>query len=151
MPPPIPKNEEIIPAKKLAPTANNIICFDKILSFVSIFFLKKMYAADEIKTNPNNILKIAGATSVEISAPKIVPGIDSNPSFNPKENSILFCLVYEIVDAIELLSAAKRLLLAAAVGGNPRKVNTGTTIIPPPRPIIEPKIPAANPKGINHN
>jgi hypothetical protein len=56
-----------------------------------------------------------------------------------------------MVDAIELLSAAKRLLLAAAVGENPRNVSTGTTIIPPPRPIIEPNIPAANPRAINHN
>ena len=30
-------------------------------------------------------------------------------------------------------------------------VKTGTTIIPPPRPIIEPKRPAANPKGISHS
>ena len=48
-----------------------------------------------------------------------------------------FCREYEIVDAIELLSAAKRLLLAATVGGNPKNVKTGTTIIPPPTPIIE--------------
>ena len=34
---------------------------------------------------------------------------------------------------------------------NPKNVNTGTTIIPPPRPIIEPNTPAANPKRINHN
>ena len=39
----------------------------------------------------------------------------------------------------------------AAVGGNPRNVKTGTTIIPPPRPIIEPNTPAANPNGINHS
>mgnify|MGYP007095148890 CR=1 FL=1 len=84
-------------------------------------------------------------------APRIVPGIASNPSFNPKEYSILFCFEYEIVDATELLNAAKRLLLAATVGGNPKKVKTGTTIIPPPRPIIDPNIPAINPKGINHN
>ena len=56
-----------------------------------------------------------------------------------------------MVDAMALLSAAKRLLLAAAVGENPRNVNTGTTIIPPPRPIIEPNIPAANPRAISHN
>jgi hypothetical protein len=60
-------------------------------------------------------------------------------------------LEYEIVEAIALLNAAKRLLLAAAVGENPKKVNTGTTIMPPPRPTIEPKIPATNPKRINHN
>ena len=56
-----------------------------------------------------------------------------------------------MVDAMALLSAAKRLLLAAAVGENPRNVNTGTTIIPPQRPIIEPNIPAANPRAISHN
>ncbi len=52
---------------------------------------------------------------------------------------------------MELLNAANKLLLAAKVGGNPKKVNTGTTIIPPPRPIIEPSIPATNPNGMNHN
>ena len=55
-----------------------------------------------------------------------------------------------MVDAIALLRAAKRLLLAAAVGVKPRKVNTGTTITPPPNPIIDPNTPAANPKGISH-
>jgi len=55
-----------------------------------------------------------------------------------------------MVDAMALLNAAKRLLLAAVVGGNPRNVNTGTTIIPPPRPIIEPNIPAAKPKRIKY-
>ena len=56
-----------------------------------------------------------------------------------------------MVDAMALLNAANRLLLAATVGGNPKKVNTGTTIIPPPRPIIEPNMPAANPKRISHS
>jgi len=100
---------------------------------------------------PNKILKISDEISDEITAPKIVPGIVNSPSFNPNENSILFCLEYVIVDATALLNAAKRLLLAATVGGNPKKVKIGTTIIPPPRPIIEPNIPAANPKGINHS
>jgi hypothetical protein len=50
-----------------------------------------------------------------------------------------------------LVNAAKRLLLAASVGGKPKKVKTGTTIIPPPNPIIDPNTPAANPKGISHN
>ena len=81
--------------------------------------------------------------------PKTVPGTDNNPNLIPKGKSILFCLVYEAVDAIELLSAAKRLLLAAAVGGNPINVNTGTTIIPPPRPIMEPRIPPAKPNKIS--
>jgi hypothetical protein len=52
---------------------------------------------------------------------------------------------------VALLNAANKLLLAATVGGNPKNVNIGTTIIPPPRPIIEPKSPAANPKGISHS
>src|SRR4030066_809402 len=56
-----------------------------------------------------------------------------------------------MVEATALLNAAKRLLLAARVGANPAKVNTGTTIIPPPKPIMEPKTPATNPKGINHS
>ena len=38
-----------------------------------------------------------------------------------------------MVDAIELLNAAKRLLLAATVGGKPKNVKTGTMIIPPPK------------------
>jgi len=37
-----------------------------------------------------------------------------------------------------LLNTAKILLLAVKVGGNPKKVKTGTIIIPPPSPIIEP-------------
>ncbi len=106
---------------------------------------------NKINTNPNKNLKISGDSSVESNAPIIVPGIVNNPSFNPNENSILFCLEYEIVDAIDLLSAANRLLLAATVGGNPKNVKAGTTIIPPPTPIIEPKTPAANPKRIIHN
>ena len=56
-----------------------------------------------------------------------------------------------MVDATELLNAAKRLLLAASVGEKPKNVKTGTTIIPPPNPIIEPKTPATNPKGMSHN
>jgi hypothetical protein len=56
-----------------------------------------------------------------------------------------------MVDAVALLNAANRLLLAATVGGNPKNVKIGTIMIPPPRPIIEPKIPATNPKGISHN
>ncbi len=84
-------------------------------------------------------------------APKTVPGIVSRPSFNPSEYSIRFCLEYKIVDAAALLNAAKRLLLAASVGENPKNVKTGTTIIPPPNPIIEPNTPAANPKGMSHS
>ena len=75
IPPPIPKKEEIIPAKKLAPIAKTIICFEIVFSLLSIFFLKNMYADDAINTNPNKILKISGATSVDIIAPKTVPGI----------------------------------------------------------------------------
>ncbi len=106
---------------------------------------------DEISTRPKRILKIPGVTSDEMYAPSMVPGIVNNPSFSPIEYSILFCLEYEIVEATALLKAAKRLLLAATVGGNPAKVRTGTTIIPPPNPIIEPSIPAMNPRGINQS
>jgi len=110
-----------------------------------------MYMLDEISTNTNRILKIPGVTSDDMYAPIIVPGIDNKPSLSPIEYLILFCREYEIVDAIALLKVAKRLLLAATVGANPAKVRTGTIIIPPPSPIIEPSIPATNPKGINHN
>ncbi len=75
----------------------------------------------------------------------------SKPSFNPSENSIRFCLEYEMVDATALLNAAKRLLLAASVGENPKNVKTGTTIIPPPNPIIDPNTPAAKPKAMSHS
>ena len=88
--------------------------------------------------------------SCEINAPSTVPGIASNPSFKPSEYSILFCFAYEIDDAIALLKAAKRLLLAAKAGENPKNVKTGTTTIPPPSPIIEPRTPAAKPNSSNH-
>lgn len=85
-----------------------------------------------------------------MNAPSIVPGIDSNPSFNPSEYSMRFCFAYDIVAAVALLNAANRLLLAASVGGKPKNVRVGTMIIPPPRPIMEPKTPATNPSGISH-
>ena len=106
---------------------------------------------DEINTKPKRILKMPGVTSLEINAPKIVPGIAKSPNFRPIEYSILFCLEYDIVDATALLNAAKRLLLAAKVGGKPKKVNTGTMMIPPPKPITEPNNPATKPSGTNHN
>ena len=86
----------------------------------------------------------------EINAPRIVPGMHIKPNLIPIPYSILFCLAYVAVDATALLNAANRLLLAANVGGNPAKVITGTATIPPPRPIIEPSTPAANPNGISH-
>ena len=89
--------------------------------------------------------------SEEMNAPSIVPGTAINPSFQPSENSILFCLAYVAVDATELLNTANRLLLTASVGENPTNVNTGTIIIPPPNPIIDPNIPATNPNGINQS
>ena len=61
-----------------------------------------------------------------------------------------FCFEYDIVDAMALLKAAKRLLLAATAGANPKNVRIGTITIPPPSPIIEPRIPATNPSNINH-
>ncbi len=54
-------------------------------------------------------------------------------------------------DAAALLNTAKILLLAVKAGGYPKKVKTGTIIIPPPSPIIEPSKPATNPSGINHS
>ena len=93
---------------------------------------------------------MTGVIISETNAPRIVPGIHIRPNLNPIPYSILFCLAYVAVDAIALLNAANRLLLAANVGGKPAKVITGTAIIPPPSPIIEPSTPAANPNGINH-
>ena len=93
---------------------------------------------------------MTGVIISETNAPRIVPGIHIKPNLNPIPYSILFCLAYVAVDATALLNAANRLLLAANVGGNPAKVITGTAIIPPPSPIIEPSTPAANPNGINH-
>ena len=86
----------------------------------------------------------------EINAPRIVPGMHIKPNLIPIPYSILFCLAYVAVEAIALLNAANKLLLAASVGGNPAKVITGTAIIPPPSPIIEPNTPAAKPNGISH-
>ena len=104
----------------------------------------------EIKINPNKILNNVGVISAEISAPKTLPGIDINPNFIPIEYSIRFCFAYDKDEDTELLNTAKRLLLAATVGGNPINVKTGTMIIPPPIPMIEPNNPATNPNGINH-
>ncbi len=103
----------------------------------------------EIKINPNKILNNMGVISAEMNAPKTLPGIDNNPNLIPIEYSILFCFAYDIDEATALLNTAKILLLAATVGGNPKNVKTGTMIIPPPNPIMEPNNPAINPKGIN--
>ena len=103
----------------------------------------------EIKINPNKILNNTGVISAEMNAPKTLPGMDNNPNFIPIEYSIRFCLAYVKDEDTALLNTAKRLLLAATVGGNPKNVKTGTMIIPPPNPIIEPNNPATNPNGIN--
>ena len=108
-----------------------------------------MYTLAEIKINPNMILNKVGVISAEINAPKTLPGIDNKPNFIPIEYSILFCFAYDKDDATALLNTANRLLLAATDGGNPKNVKTGTMIIPPPKPIIEPNNPATNPKGIS--
>ena len=94
---------------------------------------------------------MSGDISEDTNAPSIVPGTAINPSFQPSDNSIRFCLAYIAVDATELLNTANKLLLTANVGENPANVNTGTMIIPPPRPIIDPNIPATNPSGINQS
>jgi hypothetical protein len=110
-----------------------------------------MYDAEEIRISANKILKMSGDISEDTNAPSIVPGTAIKPSFQPSESSIRFCLAYMVVDATELLNTANRLLLTANVGENPANVNTGTIIIPPPRPIIDPNIPAINPSGINQS
>ena len=150
-PPPIPKRLDIIPAKKLAPAEKISNKRETSIGFSSIFLLRKMYDAEEIRTNANKILKISGDISEDTNAPSMVPGTAINPSFQPSESSIRFCLAYIVVDATELLNTANRLLLTASVGENPMNVNTGTIIIPPPRPIIDPNIPATNPSGINQS
>ena len=43
-----------------------------------------------------------------------------------------------------------RLLLTAAEGENPAIVSTGTMIIPPPNPIMDPSMPAMNPNNTTH-
>ena len=121
------------------------------MGFSSIFLLRNMYDAEEIRTNANKILKISEDISEDMNAPSIVPGTATNPSFHPSESSMRFCLAYIAVDATELLNTANRLLLTASVGENPMNVNTGTIIIPPPNPIIDPNIPATNPSGINQS
>jgi len=108
-----------------------------------------MYDADAKRTSANKILKISGERSEDMNAPSTVPGIAINPSFQPSESSMRFCLAYTAVDATELLNTANKLLLTARVGENPTNVNTGTIIIPPPRPIIEPNKPATNPSGMS--
>jgi len=150
-PPPIPKRLDTTPAKKLAPAEKTSNIRDTSNGFSSIFLFRKMYDAEEIRTSANKILKISGDKSEDISAPSMVPGTAINPSFQPSESSILFCLAYVTVDATELLNTANRLLLTANVGENPANVNTGTIIIPPPKPIIDPNIPAINPSGINQS
>lgn len=104
----------------------------------------------EIKIHANKILNNVGVISAEINAPKTLPGMDNNPNLIPIEYSILFCLAYDKDEDTALLNTAKRLLLTATVGGNPKNVKTGTMIIPPPNPMIEPNNPATNPNGINH-
>ena len=110
-----------------------------------------MYDAEEIRTSANKILKISEEISEDMNAPSMVPGTAIKPSFQPSESSMRFCLAYIAVDATELLNTANRLLLTANVGENPINVKTGTMIIPPPKPIIDPSIPATNPSGINQS
>jgi len=148
-PPPTPKRLDIIPAKKLAPAEKTSKIRDVSKGFLSIFLFRKMYDADAKRTSANKILKISGDRSEDMNAPSIVPGTAINPSFQPRESSMRFCLAYTAVDATELLNTANKLLLTASVGENPTNVNTGTIIIPPPRPIIEPNRPATNPSGMS--
>ena len=110
-----------------------------------------MYDAEDKRISASKILKISGDKSEDMIAPSIVHGTAISPNFQPSENSIRFCLAYITVDATELLNAANRLLLTANVGENPTNVNIGTMIVPPPKPIIDPNIPAINPSGINQS
>jgi len=148
-PPPIPNRLDIIPAKKLAPAEKTSKRRDISTDFSSIFLLRNMYDAEDMRTSANKTLKISDDKSEEMNAPNMVPGTAIKPSFQPNENSTRFCLAYATVDPTELLNTANKLLLTASVGENPMNVNTGTIIIPPPKPIIDPNIPAINPKGIN--
>ena len=150
-PPPIPNRLDIIPAKKLVPAEKTSKRRDTSMGFSSIFLLRNMYDAEEIRISANKILKMSGDISEDMNAPRMVPGTAINPSFQPSESSIRFCLAYIAVEATELLNTANRLLLTANVGENPMNVNTGTIIIPPPKPIIDPNIPATNPSGINQS
>jgi len=150
-PPPIPNRLDITPAKKLAPAEKTSNKRETSIGFSSIFLLRNMYDAEEIRTSANKILKMSGDISEDMNAPRMVPGTAINPSFQPSESSIRFCLAYIAVEATELLNTANRLLLTANVGENPMNVNTGTIIIPPPKPIIDPNIPATNPSGINQS
>jgi len=148
-PPPTPKRLDIIPAKKLAPAEKTSRIRDVSKGFPSIFLFRKIYDADAKRTSANKILKISGERSEDMNAPSTVPGTAINPSFQPSESSMRFCLAYTAVDATELLNTANKLLLTASVGENPTNVNTGTIIIPPPRPIIEPNRPATNTSGMS--
>ena len=105
-PPPIPNRLDIIPAKKLAPAEKTSRMVDTSTGFSSIFLLRNMYDAEEMRTNANKILKISGDISEDMNAPSMVPGTAINPSFQPSESSMRFCLAYMVVDATELLNTA---------------------------------------------
>lgn len=57
----------------------------------------------------------------------------------------MFDLAYARVEEILVEETAKRLVLATCGGERPRKVRTGDIMIPPPTPIIDPKMPAIRP------
>ena len=98
-PPPTPKRLDIIPAKKLAPAEKTSRIRDVSKGFPSIFLFRKMYDADAKRTSANKILKISGDKSEDMNAPSTVPGTAINPSFQPSESSMRFCLAYTAVDA----------------------------------------------------
>lgn len=58
---------------------------------------------------------------------------------------IFFDLAYAIVEEMLVDETAKRLVPATCGGGRPRNVRTGEIIIPPPIPIMDPKMPAIKP------
>src|SRR5436309_4146385 len=58
------------------------------------------------------------------------------------------CLEYSVVEDTLVEATAIGPVLAVCVGDRPKNVRAGTRIMPPPTPIIEPKVPAPRPTAI---
>ena len=110
--------------------------------------LNSMYALTA-SMPPSMTLKRSDSMCSAIIAPAAVPGIDMMPSFSPREYLILFFTAWVTVAPLRLPNVPNRLLLAISAGWNPRNARTGDIMIPPPKPTIDPAVPAANPKSIN--
>ena len=96
-------------------------------------------------SNAKYALKTDGEISLDIKAPRTAPGTEKHAIFRPILYLILLCLAYSITDEILVEVTAIRLVLAIWEGVKPIKVRTGAITIPPPIPIMEPRVPAANP------